>query len=327
MIMRRREAIAVLGGALMFGPLAAKAQRSGRPACIGYLSANPRDSAVTRAFIEELSRLGYAENRNLKLLAYDYGVNFGGLAEKAVELVAAKPDLIVADGPELPLKAVRAASNAVPVVFVAVNYDPIARGYAASLARPGGNVTGVFFRSLEVVGKQLELLREMVPGVRRISVLWAPEVQDEFEAVQTAAKALGLEIDAFELGSPPYDLEAVFRKLAEGAPGMLLVLSPPYFVPLRSEVTALALRYRLPAMFRFRPYAEAGGLMSFGVDSLAMRRLAASYVAKLLNGATPADLPIERADKFELVINAKTASVLGLAVPGALRARADEVIE
>jgi ABC-type uncharacterized transport system substrate-binding protein len=152
-------------------------------------------------------------------------------------------------------------------------------------------------------------------------------VQEEFDAVQAAAKALGLKLDALKLGDPPYDLEAVFRELAERAPSMVLVLSPPYFVPHRSEIAALALRYRLPAMFRFRVWAEVGGLMSFGVDSEAMRRRAAGYVAKILNGAKPGDLPIERADKFELVINGKTADLLGINVPPSLRARADEVIE
>jgi ABC-type uncharacterized transport system substrate-binding protein len=325
--MRRREFIALLGGSTALRPLAAGGQPAINRARIGYLSANPRDSAVNRAFTVELNRLGYAEGRNLELLAFDYGLNPDGLAAKAVDLVTAKLDLIVADGPEAPLKAVRAASNAVPIVVVAVNYDPIARGYAASFTRPGGNVTGVFFRSPEIAGKQLELLKEIAPGANRASVLWAAEVQDEFDAVQATAKGLGLEIDGLKLGDPPYDLEAVFRKLAENGPRMLLVLSPPYFVPHRREIAALALRYRLPAMFRFRVWAEVGGLMSFGVDSEAMRRRAAGYVAKMLNGAKPADLPIERADKFELVINAKTADLLGLVVPPSLRARADEVIE
>jgi putative ABC transport system substrate-binding protein len=325
--MRRRELIALLGGAATFRPLAAKAQQAVKPARIGYLSANPKDSAVIRAFIEELDRLGYAENRNLELMTYNYGLNPDGLAEKVTEFVAAKPDLIVADGPETPLKAVRAASDAVPVIIVAVNYDPIARGYAASIARPGGNVTGVFFRSAEVAGKQLELLKEMVPSSAAVSVLWAAEVQDEFDAVQTAAKTLGLKLDALKLGDPPYDLEAIFQKLAESEPRMVLVLSPPYFVPHRGEIAALALRYRMPAMFRFRVWAELGGLMSFGVDSNAMRRRAARYVAKMLNGAKPAELPIERADKFELVINLKTARALGLNAPQSLLARADEVIE
>jgi putative ABC transport system substrate-binding protein len=313
--MRRRELIALLGGAATLRPFGAKAQQAVKPARIGHLSANPKDSAVMRAFIEELDRLGYVENRNLELTTYNYGLNPDGLAERVTEFVAAKLDLIVADGPETPLKAVRAASDAVPVVIVAVNYDPIARGYAAS------------FRSPEVAGKQLELLKEMVPTSSAASVLWAAEVQDEFDAVQTAAKALDLKLDALKLGDPPYDLEAVFQKLAESEPRMVLVLSPPYFVPHRGEIAALALRYRLPAMFRFRVWAELGGLMSFGVDSNAMRRRAAGYVAKILNGAKPAELPIERADKFELVINLKTARALGLNAPQSLLARADEVIE
>jgi len=203
----------------------------------------------------------------------------------------------------------------------------VAQGYASSLAHPGGNVTGVYFQSLEIVGKQLELLRELAPGENRVAVLWGAEVEDGFEAALVAAKALGLEVRAVKLGLPPYDMEAAFRALAEDAPKMALVLSTPYFVPFRHQVCDLALKYRLPAMFRFRAYPDAGGLMSFGVDSGAMRRRATAHVGQILNGARPADLPIERADRFELVINAKTADKMGIVVPSSLRARADEVIE
>ena len=324
--MRRRELLAVVSGAALSRALPAVAQAAGISR-IGYLGSNEKDSAVIRAFLQGLSEHGYSGGRNLELMLIDYAITAGPLAEKASALVAVKPALIVADGPEAVLRAVREQSATVPVVVVAINYDPVARGYAASLAHPGANVTGVYSQSLEVVAKQLELLRELAPGESRVAVLWGTESEDEFEAALAAGERLGLELRGLKLGDPPYDLEAVFRTLAEGAPKMVLVLSTPYFVPHRPQIAALALKHRLPAMFRFRSYVDEGGLMSFGVDSPAMRRRAAVYVAQILDGAKPADLPIERADRFQFVINARTADQLGLPIPASLRARADEVIE
>ena len=326
--MRRRKLLGILTASAIAAPFCARAQPTGGgPVRIGYLASNGKDSETTVAFLQGLHERGFNEDRNFELTLIDYTTSGRSLAEAAAALVAAKPALVVADGPEAVLRALREHSATVPAVVVAVNYDPVARGYAASLAHPGGNVTGVYFQSLEVVGKQLELLRELAPGERRVAVLWGAETADEFAAAGVAAKNLGLELRGVKLGDPPYDLEAVFRALAEDAPKMVLVLSTPYFVPHRPQIAALALQYRLPAMFRFRSYAAVGGLMSFGVDSPAMRRRAAVYVAQILKGAKVADLPIERADRFQLVINAKTADQLGVVLPGSLRARADEVIE
>jgi putative ABC transport system substrate-binding protein len=210
--------------------------------------------------------------------------------------------------------------------MIAINYDPIEQGYAKSLAHPGGNLTGVFFRSLELAEKQIELLRVMAPQASQLAVLWGAETQDEFASAQAGAKAQGWATRSIELGAPPYDFDAIFRRIAAEAP-IVLVLSTPAFAPHQQEVAAAALRYRLPAMFRFRSYVEAGGLMSYGVDNLALRRLAAGYVAKILTGAKPSELPIQQADKFELVINKQTAAALGLTIPPLLLARADGVIE
>lgn len=326
--MRRRGLLGLLAGGAFAAPFGARAQRTGSaPVRIGYLGSNEKDSEVVAALLRGLHERGFDEGRDFELNLIDYATSGGSLTEKAAALVAAKPALIVADGPETVLRAVRTQSADVPTVVVAVNYDPVARGYAASLAHPGGNVTGVYSHSLEVVAKQLELLRELAPGATQVAVLWATETEDEFTSAGGAAKSLGLDLRGVKLGAPPYDLEAAFRALAEGAPKMMLVLSPPYFVPHRPQIAALALKYRLPAMFRFRSYVDVGGLMSYGVDSPAMRRRAATYVAQILRGAKPGDLPIERTDRFQLVINGKTADQLGLAVPAALRARADEVIE
>jgi putative ABC transport system substrate-binding protein len=326
--MKRRDILALLAGLAVARPVVAHAQQPAqRTARIGYLSPGPRDFENVRAFFGELSRLGFSEGQNLTVVFESFGENPGALPAMAAEMVRAKVDLIVADGPEAPLRAARAATNAIPIVIVAVNYDPLERGYVANLARPGRNVTGLFLRSIELVGKQLEFLKAMAPDATDVTVLSTAETEDEFDAVAAGAKTLGLGIRSIKLGDPPYDFEAVFQKLAETAPKIVMILSSPAFIPYRERVATLSVQYRLPAMFRFRSYAEAGGLISYGVDSLAIRRRAAAYVAKILQGAKPADLPVERSDKFELVINMKTANALGLTMSRSLLIRADEVIE
>jgi putative ABC transport system substrate-binding protein len=325
--MNRRRLLGWLAGIAVAGPWLARAQQAGAPARIGYLSAGPRDGDAGSAFFGELSRLGHVEGRNLTVLFDEYGEKPDRLPALVTKLVRAPVDVIVAEGSEAPLRAAHAATERIPIVMIAINYDPIERGYAKSLAHPGGNVTGVFFRSLELVAKQVELLKAMVPEATRLTVLWGAETEDEFGVAESSAKALGLTMRSFKLDAPPYDFDAVFRGVAEDAPQIVLVLATPAFSRHHARVAAAALHYRLPAMFRFRDYVEFGGLMSYGVNSLAMRRLAAAYVAKILGGARPADLPVQRADKFELVINMKTATALGLTVPQSLFARADEVIE
>ncbi|HVH77099.1 MAG TPA: ABC transporter substrate-binding protein [Stellaceae bacterium] len=322
--MRRRELLVLCCGGMLVSPLAARAQGRTR---IGYLGAAPRSSASVRAFFDELKRLGYAEGRNLDALYHDIGEDPGRLPQFAAAMAGAHLGAIVADGSEAPLRAARAAAPGTPVVIVAVNYDPVARGYAASLAHPGGEVTGVLFRSLEIVGKQVELLKTMMPRASRLTIVWGVENPDEFAAAKAGAKAQGLDVQSFELGPPPYDFEAMFRRLAQGAPAMVLMLSPPGFAAHHRRVAGLALRHRLPAMFRFKDFVEAGGLISYGVNRAAMRRRAADYVAKILAGARPGDLPIERADTFELAVNLKTARALGIVIPPRILARADEVIQ
>jgi putative ABC transport system substrate-binding protein len=308
-------------------PLSVAAQTEKRSARVAYLGTSGRESETFLAFSDELRSFGFDENRNLQVTHSDYVADLGSLSLKAAEFVHATPDVLVADGPETVVRALRNATSTIPIVVVAVNYDPIGRGYGATLAHPGGNVTGIYFRSPELVGKQLGLLTEMVPGATRVAVLWGAEVQDEFDAAQLAAPLLGLQIEPLKLGDPPYDFEAAFRTIAERGAPMALILSTPYFVPHRQEVAGLTIRYGLPALFRFRSYVAAGGLLSYGVDSADMRRHAARHVAKILKGAKPADLPIEQPTKFGLSINLKTAKALGVTVPQIMLAQADEVIE
>jgi len=236
-------------------------------------------------------------------------------------------DLIVAIGPEVALQAVIDASRDTPVVLQAINYDPIARGYVASLARPGGNITGLFYQQAELAAKKVELLTQAFPERKNLGVLWDALVTEEFEAAQRAARALQLELHAVKLENAPYDFTAAFRTIAQAGAQMLLVLSSPLFALYRRELANLAIEHRLPAMFIFKSYVQVGGLMSYGVNQPAMYRRTADFVAKILKGTKPADLPVEQPTKFELVINVKTAKALGITLPQSLLVAADEVIE
>jgi putative ABC transport system substrate-binding protein len=242
-------------------------------------------------------------------------------------LVRAKVDLIVAVGPEVGLTAALAASPTLPVVIWANNFDPIERGYVKSLAQPGGNVTGVFTRQPELAAKQVEFLKEAFPGKTRVATLWDALTTDQMGGAERAAKSLQIEMRALKLEKPPYDIEGAFRRLDEGSPQMLLVLSGPLFGPHQDEIIAQANRRRLPTMFIFKSYVTAGGLMSYGVDIPSSFRRVAEFAAKILNGAKPADLPVEQPTKFELVVNLKTAEAIGVELPTSVLLRADEVIE
>jgi len=219
------------------------------------------------------------------------------------------------------------ASRDTPVVLQAINYDPIARGYVASLARPGGNITGLFYQQAELAAKKVELLTQAFPERKNLGVLWDALVTEEFEAAQRAARALQLELHAVKLENAPYDFTAAFQTIARAGAQMLLVLSSPLFALYRRELANLAIEHRLPAMFIFKSYVQVGGLMSYGVNQPAMYRRTADFVAKILKGTKPADLPVEQPTKFELVINVKTAKALGITLPQSLLVAADEVIE
>ena len=236
-------------------------------------------------------------------------------------------DVLVASGPELSLQAAVAARPAVPIVMLANNYDPIARGYAKTLSRPGGNVTGLYYRQPELAVKQVELLVEAFPERTRLAVLWDQFSADQFSAAEQAALARGLSLRALKLENPPYDFDAAFAVIMRDQPQMLHVLSSPHFTQARTRIAELAIRHRLPTMNIFRVYVAAGGLMSYGVDTTLMWRRASAYVAEILRGAQPADLPVEQAANFEFAVNLKTAKAIGITLPTSILLRADEVIE
>jgi putative ABC transport system substrate-binding protein len=287
----------------------------------------PVMATAYRAFLEELRRLGFSEDRNLIVDLRQPDQDLPSLSAQVEEMVRSNVDAIVALGSEPPLKAAIAATRSVPIVFVANNFDPIALGYVKGLAKPGGNATGIYLRQPELAEKQVELLTQAFPGKTRLAVLFDSISAHQFTAAQRRATSLRLQVHSMELQNPPYDFEAAFRTIAATNPDMLLVLSSPFFGRQNRHIAELTIRYHLPAMFIFRAYPDAGGLMSYGADPVAMYRQSASYVAKILAGATPADLPVEQPTTFEMIVNLKTAKAIGIELPTSTLLRADEVIE
>ena len=324
----RREFITLLGGAAAW-PLAGWAQQAGKVMRVGFFGPGLTVSATIapyQAFLTQLRELGLNEGQNIAV-EYRNVDDPRGPFVAAADLMRSQPDLIVAAGPEVALQAVVGASLAVPIVMIAINYDPIARGYVTSLARPGGNITGVVSQQLELAQKQVELLTQAFPDRARLAVLFDALSADQFTAAERAAKLLNMQPQALKLENPPYDLAAPFGSAAAGGTQMLLVLSSPLFIPHHRQMAELAIQHRMPTMFINRSYVEAGGLMSYGVNFPLMYRRGADYVMKIFKGARPEDLPVEQAARFELVINLKTAKAFGLTFPITLLARADEVIE
>jgi putative ABC transport system substrate-binding protein len=281
-----------------------------------------------RAFIERLHGLGYDEGRNLKIHYSQFNsADPDRTLAMARQLADSGLDVIFAIGPEVALKSAVTATRTLPIVMEANDYDPLAHGYVASLARPGGNVTGIFFQQIELVPKQLEFLTQTVPDLARVVVLWDRVSADQFEAVQDAARSLNILLHGIECADPPYDYERALAGVDGEHRDVLLQLTSPLFFQDRERFQAVALAHRLPTMFTFRQWVDAGGLMSYGASLSGMGRLAADYVDRIARGAKPADLPVLQPTKFELIINLKTAKALGRTVPPAILARADEVIE
>src|SRR6516164_2427423 len=294
----------------------------GRVFHIGIVAGTPRSDPAHVAFEDRLRQLGYVEGRNLRI-DFIQGEDVDRLAAAVREFARRGVDVIVV-GAEAPLKAAIAASHPTPVVFRAVDFDPLAKGYIASLAHPGGNLTGMMLQQPELVAKRLDLLAQAVPHIARIVLLYDVSGEEQREAATRAASALGVPLEAIELRNPPYDYEQALAG-TDGARGDALVMtSSPFNRPAAAEA---ALRHRLPSIGIGRGGDEAGFLMSYGPSLPDMFRISADYVDKILKGAKPADLPVQQPTKFELVVNLKTEKALGLTIPLSVLARADEVIE
>lgn len=324
--MKRREFIALLGGTMLAQPAHAQ-QPAKRLGIFAASAANPVMGPASRAFFDELRKIGFVEGRNLIVDRQPSDLDHSALTAQAVAMAGAKPDVLVALGSEPLLEAFVRASKTIPIVFVANNYDPLAGGFVQSLAKPGRNITGVFLRQTELAEKQVALLTEAFPDRKRLAVLWDHISADQFDAAQRRAGLLNLELISRKMENPPYDLGTAFRDFAEAGADMLLLLSSPFFAMRRDQIVSLAIQHRLPSMFIFKPYVEAGGLMSYGVDNVAMYRQGATFVGKILNGSKANELPVEQPTKFEMVLNLKTAKALGIELPTIILIRADEVIE
>jgi putative ABC transport system substrate-binding protein len=325
--LRRRDLIKVIGGTAVAWPLAARAQQPARLPTIGYLgSGSPAtQTSWVAAFVQRLGQIGWTEGRTVKIEVRWAEGRSERFAEIATEFVALKVDVIVTSGGAVP--AVKQATSLIPIVFSVAN-DPVGSGYVSSLVRPGGNITGLSLQSTDLIGKRLELLREVLPALRRLAIMGPSgnrSVVLEIGEIQTMARALGIQVTAVEIGRAE-DITPAFEAL-KGNTEALYLVSSPLITTNRIRINTLALGARMPTMYGYRDNVEAGGLMSYGPNFPALWRRTAEYVDKILRGANPGDIPVEQPTKFSLVVNPTTAKVLGIEIPPMVLARADDVIE
>jgi putative tryptophan/tyrosine transport system substrate-binding protein len=323
--MRRRQFIRLFGSAVVVWPLAAGAQQqAGKQPRIGIISVEPGE--LTEAFSQGLREDGYVDGQNIILDTRYYHGSLERIDEFARELVALKCSVIVAGSPYA-IRAVLKETNTIPTVGIDLESDPVANGWVKSLARPGSNLTGLFLDIPELGGKQIELLRNVVPTLTRLAALWDATIGTlQFHAIETAARSSGVTLESFPIRAAEEINDAVERA-AQGRVAGMIVLTSPLIFNQRSQIADLALKARLPTINGFNIYPKVGGLMAYGPNFPSMFKRAASYVDRILSGANPGDLPIERPTKFELVINLKTAKALGLTVSSQMQLLADEIIE
>jgi ABC-type uncharacterized transport system substrate-binding protein len=328
---KRREFIMLIGGAAAAWPLAARAQQAGGMRRIGVLEPlavdDPEALARVTAVAQGLQQLGWTAGRNVRI---DYRWGAGDpdrIRQQAAELAALAPDAVLTSGTSTTAPMLQ-ATRTVPIVFVAV-VDPVGAGYVDSLARPGGNATGFTNFEYSMGAKWLELLKEIAPAVTRAAVIRDPDFSQgagQFSAVQTAAPSLGIEARPINVRDPG-EIERAIAAFARSGNGGLIVTGSGLAGVHRHVLISLAARHKLPAVYFERYFVTAGGLISYGTSVVEQHRLAISYVDRILRGEKPADLPVQAPNKYELVVNLKTAKAIGLAVPDSLLARADEVIE
>jgi ABC-type uncharacterized transport system substrate-binding protein len=327
--MNRRTFLSAVTGGFLATPFAAAAQQVDKVARVGFLDdVSPRNVPWLAAFERRLRELGHVEGRNLLVEFRSAGGRVDRLADLAVELVRLKPDVIAHLGGPDGARALKQATSTIPIVLAAIEWDPVTAGVVASIARPATNFTGISALAVELAAKRLDLLKELVPRASRVAVLWhQPRAADQFRVLQEAAQTRNFNVVSLELGALRQDLESAFPTASRERADAVLVLGSPAFFPHRKRLAQLALRHRLPTSFQRPAYAEAGGLMSYGPDIDDIMRRVAHYTDRILKGAVPAELPVEQPEKFDLVINLKTAKALGLTIPPSLLQRADQVIE
>ncbi len=327
--MKRRDFITLLGGAAATWPVNVPAQEAGRTYRLGFLNPAPRETAAVDAFFDELRLNGFIEGQNLTVITGGFDVRNEQLAERAAALVKAAPDAILA-GPDLPLRALQALTRTVPLI--GMTEDMVTTGLAASLARPGSNITGISLLSPELDGKRQDILIEAVPGARRMAALADSNVTPptHLQALQDAARQRGVDLSVFGVAGPEKIVPAINSAKASGAEAVNFLATPLFSVPGSRNnlmVTERVAELRLPAIYQWPETAEHGGLLGYGPRFTKVWRQRARLVVKVLRGVNPADLPVEQPTNFELVINLKTAKAIGHDLPAALVLRADEVIE
>jgi putative tryptophan/tyrosine transport system substrate-binding protein len=325
--MRRREFIAGVAGAVA-SPLVVRAQQAAMPV-IGFLSAGSldRDAARLRAFRQSLSEVGFIEGSNVAIEYRWADYHLEGMPALAADLVRRRVSVIAVTGVPAALAA-KAATTTIPIVFT-LGIDPVALGLVASLNRPGGNITGVATLGGELGAKRLELIHELVPGANLIGVLLNPAnpgIDSQTREIQAAAQILGVRLQIVH-ASVERDFDAAFAALLELRAGALVIGNDALLINRSDQLAALALRHAMPAVYQFREFVAAGGLMSYGGSAIDLSRLVGAYIGRILKGEKPGELPVQQATRVELIINMKTAKALGLTFPLTLLGRADEVIE
>jgi ABC-type uncharacterized transport system substrate-binding protein len=329
--MRRRDFVKIIAGSTATWSLTARAQQIQGLRRVAILTAfaetEPEVQRWFAAFVQQLRDLGWIEGANIQIDTHWATADVGRLNRAAMELIDRKPDVILAIGP-LTVAALRPMTSKIPVVFTGVA-DPVGTGLVASLAQPGGNITGFTLGEFAMSGKLLEALKQVAPQVSRITVIYYPQQVPQvgrLGAIQTAAPALGLQVSGASVSNTD-EITRVIESLGTEPGRGVIVLPSVVTIANRGRIIALMARYRLPAVYEFPVFAREGGLISYGIDSVAQFRQAASYVDRILKGAAPAELPVQEPTKFALIVNLKTAKALGLTIPQSLIATADEVIE
>jgi putative tryptophan/tyrosine transport system substrate-binding protein len=322
--MRRRDFIKVVAGSAATWPFGARAQQ---PAMthIGIVTINPT-SPPYAAFSQRLRELGYVEGQNLSLDFVNPEQQPGGNAGAVQELIRRKVDIVLAIYPPT-IAAVAAAAPSVPVVMIAIDYDPLAFGYVKSLARPGGEVTGLYLQQLDLAKKRVELLTQALPNIHAATVFWDSASEDQWKATSNVAPEFGLRLADVQLRVQPYDYEKALAQAPADFRSVVIFPTSPVFFRDRQRLAEFAGQHKVATVFGLREWVDAGGLLSYGVNFSAMYRRAAEFVDMIAKGAKPADLPVEQPTKFELVLNLKTAKAIGVTISAPILVRADEVIE
>ena len=326
---RRRQFLIAIGASALAAPRWATAQTAGRSYRLGWLaSTDSFKEPYSLALVQRLEELGFVEGKNLSIERRHGDAKVERLPGMAAELARLKCDVFFGGGPEAALAALTQASRDTPIVFVAVDFDPVATGDVASLARPGGRVTGVSAQQSTLPAKRLELLKEMLPSARKVAVFANEQTSAQLSLSQGTARRIGLALHVVEFKRPPFDYEAGFADAVRAKADALFVLGSGLWVPARHKIPELALKARLPTVFHAAQWAEAGGLMSYGFNFPGMWRRGAEMVASILRGDKKAgDIPMEQPTTFELVFNMKTAKALGVKIPQSMLVRADRVVE